>query len=287
MNLNKQLMKKLVALVLTMATLNAWSQGFEGTIKMSMKMEITDPALKAKMEAGQQKMNDPANQAKMKEMEARMNDPQFKKMMEANPQLKAQMENVMKMQSGGGAPGPADMMPKSIAVKLKNGNSLVIMEGGMMSGEMLHLADKNQTVRLDRQNKTYMVVPSGKGMPGQTEEIKPTVTKTSETATILNYTCTKYIVTIQERGQTMTTNVWATTDIKDIDGKALAKQRMNRGQSFFFEGVDGVTLKAESQTAHEKITWEVTDIKKESLNAADFTIPSDYTESKGVFGGKN
>ncbi len=276
-------MKKLVALVLTLAALNAWSQGFEGTIKMSMKMEITDPALKAKMDAGQQKMNDPAQQAKMKEMEARMNDPQFKKMMEANPQLKAQMENVMKMQAGGG--NPMDMMPKGMIVKVKGGNSLTVIEGGMMSGEMLRLADKNQTVRLDRQNKTYMVMPEGKGTPG--EDVKPTVTKTSETATILNYTCTKYIVTIQERGQTITSNVWATTDIKDIDVKAFAKQRGNRGQSFFHEGVDGMPLKVESSMPQGKMVMEVTEIKKESLNPADFTIPSDYTESKGMMGGRN
>lgn len=277
-------MKKLLAVVLSMAALNAWSQGFEGTIKMSMKMEITDPKLKAQMEEGQKKMNDPAQQAKMKEMEARMNDPQFKKMMEANPQLKAQMENVMKMQSGGGNP-MENMMPKSMMVKMKGGNSLTIMEGGMMSGEMLHLADKNETIRLDRQNKTYMVMPAGKGMPG--EDAKPTVTKTSETTTILNYSCTKYIVTVQERGQTITSNVWATTDIKDIDVKALAKQRAGRGQSFFYEGVDGMPLKVEVATPQGKTVMEVTEIKKESLNAADFTIPSDYTESKGMFGGRN
>jgi hypothetical protein len=276
-------MKKLVALVLSMAALNAWSQGFEGTIKMSMKMEITDPALKAKMEEGQKKMNDPATQAKMKEMEARMNDPQFKKMMEANPQLKAQMENVMKMQAGGNMMD--NVMPKGMTMKMKGGNSLTIIEGGMAAGEMLHLGDKNETVRLDRQNKTYMVVPAGKGMPG--EDVKPTVTKTSETATILNYSCTKYIVTIQERGQTITSNVWATTDIKDIDVKAFAKQRTNRGQSFFYEGVEGMPLKVEASTPQGKMIMEVTDIKKESLNAADFAIPSDYTESKGMMGGRN
>jgi hypothetical protein len=270
-----------------MITANVWSQGFEGTIKMSMKMEITDPALKAKMEAGQQKMNDPAQQAKMKEMEARMNDPQFKKMMEANPQMKAQMENVMKMQAGAG-PNPADMMPKSMTLRIKGNNSIMTMEGGMMMGEMLHIADKDQTVRLDRQNKTYMVIPSSNSVQGQAGEApKTTVTKTSETATILNYSCTKYVVTIQERGQTITSNVWATNDIKDINYKALAKQKGSRGQSFFYEGIDGVGLKVESQTPHEKVIWEVTEIKKESLNAADFLIPSDYKETKGMFGGRN
>jgi hypothetical protein len=33
------------------------------------------------------------------------------------------------------------------------------------------------------------------------------------------------------------------------------------------------------------MTMEVTEIKRESLNAADFTIPSDFTETQGMFGG--
>jgi hypothetical protein len=281
-----QIMKKLLIIALSFVTLCSWSQGFEGTIKWSMKMEITDPEMKAKMEAGQKRMNDPANQAKMKEMEARMNDPQFKKMMEANPQMKAQMENVMKMQSGGGNP-MENMMPKGMTVKLKGANSLTMMEGGMMSSEILHQGDKNQTVILDRNNKTYNIMPSGANAPGQGESLKPTVTKTSETATLLNYTCTKYIVTIQERGQTVTSFIWATTDIKDIDFKALAKQRSGRGQSIFYEGIDGVPLKMESVMPQGKMIMEVIDIKKESLSTSDFTIPSDYTETKGMFGGRN
>ena len=61
-------MKKLLIIVLSFVTLSAMSQGFEGTIKWSMKMEITDPEMKARMNSEQQKMNDPAAQARKKEM---------------------------------------------------------------------------------------------------------------------------------------------------------------------------------------------------------------------------
>jgi len=88
-------MKKLFVPALLFIAASAWSQGFEGTIKWTMKMEITDPKLKAEMDQAQQKMNDPATQAKMKEFEAQMNDPKMKEMMAANPQMKAQMEKQM------------------------------------------------------------------------------------------------------------------------------------------------------------------------------------------------
>jgi hypothetical protein len=81
----------------------------------------------------------------------------------------------------------------------------------------------------------------------------------------------------------MYTNMWTTTEIKDLDLKALAKQRTGRGQSMFYEGVDGVPLKIESATKEGIMVMQVTEIKKQSLNAADFTIPSDYTEKKGMF----
>src|SRR5262249_47645484 len=87
-------MKKLMMMLLMFATAKVWAQNFEGTIKWSMKMEVTDPELKAKMADGQQKMNDPANQAKMKELQEKMKDPQFKAMMENNPQMKAMMEKM-------------------------------------------------------------------------------------------------------------------------------------------------------------------------------------------------
>lgn len=55
------------------------AQDFEGTIKWSMKMDITDPKLKAQMEEAERKMQDPATQAQMKQAMEKMNDPQFKK----------------------------------------------------------------------------------------------------------------------------------------------------------------------------------------------------------------
>src|SRR6185295_5404537 len=151
-------MKKLFVPALLLVAVNAWSQGFEGTIKWTMKMEITDPKRKAEMDQAQQKMNDPATQAKMKEFEAQMNDPKMKEMMAANPQMKAQMEKQMAMMKGAqGGGGMGSMMPQGFIIKIKGGNRLTLMEGGMMAGEMLYQKDKGQTLRLNRSEKTYSI----------------------------------------------------------------------------------------------------------------------------------
>jgi hypothetical protein len=279
---NKITMKKLLTAVLVLAMSSAWAQSFEGVIKWSMKMEITDPAMKAKMAEGQKKMNDPAAQEKMKKMQEQMNDPKMKAMMDANPAMKAQMENAMKMQQGGGADMMNSMMPKGFTVKIKDGSSLTTVEGGMMAGDILHTPEKS--VHLDRVNKTYSVMPMGEGK-GIENQQKPTVTKTSETTKIAGYNCTKYVVTRVEQGKMITSNFWTTTEIKDIDLKAMAKQRMGRGQSLFYEGMEGMPLRIESSSKEGNMTMEVTEIKREPLSASDFTIPADYKETQGMFGG--
>jgi hypothetical protein len=269
-------MKKsfITALVLIIAsTLQA--QNFEGIIRWSFKTEITDPATKAKMDAAQAKMNDPATQAKMKEMQAKMNDPEFKKMMDANPQLKAQMEAMMKMSESGDM---NSMMPKSMEVHVKNQNAVSKMEGGIMGNmEILYLKDKATSYRIDRQTKTYSVLPAGDTHHSHQPEVK--VTKTSETLKVLNHTCTKYLVESTLNGKTFQQLVWATTDIKDFDMKNIAN-RSGNGQSFYFDKIDGVPLKMQMMMPQGTMTMEAIEIKRQTLPASAFVIPADYKEVK-------
>jgi len=268
-------MKKLLVIVALFFGAKAYAQSFEGTIKWSMKMDFTDPNQKAKIEEAQKKMNDPANQAKMKEMQAKMNDPQFKAMMDNNPQMKAQMEAAMKMMQGGDI---TSMIPKGVTTEIKGLNTLTKMEGGAFTHDILHLADKNQTFSIDRTNKTYslMTMPQNENKDASDATVK--VTKTSETQTLLGYNCTKYIVEYTENGRSMTQYLWATPDIKGIDFKAMAKQNAaaSGGRRMYFDKVDGVLLKVEMKTPEVNFTMEVTELKRQSLPASDFSIPSDY-----------
>ena len=274
-------MKKLLVLLLVLVAGKTFCQGFEGTIQWKLKSEITDPKLKAQMEEGQKKMNDPATQAQMKQMQEKMNDPQFKAMLESNPQMKAQIEKaIAAMQSG----GVNSMFPTGMVLKIKNENVLSKMEGGVMGFETLYLKDKNQAYTLDRDNKTYSLMKGAE--PGSTKpgdgEVK--VTKTAETAKILSYTCTKYVVETTSHGQTVTQYIWATTDIKDIDLKAMSKQQSNKEYKLYFDKIDGVPLKVEMNMKEAKMTMEVTALKKESLPASTFAIPADFKEVPSMFG---
>lgn len=270
-------MKTSLSFILLAFTLTMQAQTFEGILRWSIKSEITDPKMKAQLEKAQKEMSDPANQTKMKEMQEQMNSPQMKSMMESNPQMKAQMEAALKMMQGGNT---SSILPTSMVLKIKGNNTLSKMDGGMMAAEVLYLQDKNQSYLLNRESKTYTVLPAS-DKPGKPTS-KPVVTKTSETIKILNYTCTKYIVQVTEQGATVTHIFWTTKDISGLDFKSLSKQRPGKESfSTYYEGLEGTPLKMELVTPQMNMVMEAAEIKKETLPASDFKIPAGFTETKG------
>jgi hypothetical protein len=273
-------MKKLLCFSLLLVSIGASSQTFEGILRWSMKTEMS-PAMKTQLDQGMQMLKDPAVQAKMKEMMEKMSDPQTKALMDANPQMKSQMENMLKQMQGGATPDMSSLVPTGFTVKVKEGNTLATMEGGAMQMEILFLKEQDKTVRLDRKNKTFSVL-TGANSSRQTNALSVSVTKTKETAKILGYTCTKYIAAVTENEETVNQVYWTTTEIKDLDVKSLTKQRMmGGGQSLFYDGIEGVPLKIEMSVQEAKIVMEIADIKREKLNAIDFTLPVNFKETQG------
>lgn len=267
------LCKPLLAFLLAMATLEAVAQGFEGTILYSIKLDMSDPKAKAQMEEAQKKMADPATQAQMKEFQEKMKtDPQFKEMLESNPQMKAQMEKMLaKMQSG----DVNTLIPSGIVIKVKNNNSISKMEGGVIDSEFLYLKDKDQSYMIDRDSKTYSLVDKY----SENDEKDRKVTKTKETTKVMGYTCTKYIVEVSYDDKKYEHHIWATTEIKDLDTRSFGNSGIDKkGSSFYFKDIEGVPLKMEMKSPEGTFIMEVTQLKRESLPAALFSLPSDYKQ---------
>lgn len=269
-------MKKLILFFLLLVVMDGWAQTFEGTMRWTMNLEITDPEMKAKMEQAQRQLNDPETQAEIAAIKEKMNDPEMKKMMEQNPQMKAAMENAMK--SINSNPGSMDnMMPKGMTVKLKSGSMVTVMEGGMADGmEMLHRPGQ-APVRINRVDKTYSKMPESTS-PAAKPEV--TVNKMGETMKVLGYTCSKYVVLMNQDGKQVKQVVWATSEIKDIDLKALAGQQIGQGQTMFSDKIEGVPLLIEVAAPQGVMVMQVAEIKREKLKDGDFVIPAGYKEVK-------
>ena len=249
-------------------TIQSIAQTFEGYIKYSFVLDM-GAANNAKMAEANAKMNTPEMKAQMEAMKQKMNDPEFKKMMESNPQLKAQMEAMMATSQGSGL---TNALPKESTIQFKNGNSLYKMNGGTgaLTGDMLYLKDKDQSYHIYRDRKTYRVVPKE-----EQKKSTATVTKTTETQKILGHTCTKYIVKDGEA----TLNIWATTDMKNLY-EQMKKISASKDRNFYIDQIEGIPLKVESNRKEMHFTMEAIEFKEQAEPASDFMIPAGFTEEK-------
>lgn len=246
----------LLSLVLICTSVLTQAQSFEGIITWTSKSDI-----KLSDEQVQQM------KAAKKQLEAQMNNPEFKKQMDANPALKEMMEkqlkNIDNMQGG----GAINFMPEKMVTKVKGKNT----RSEMGTTVFIYRGDQDKTWSLDTEAKTYSEISS---TPAEQDDLKLTVKKTTETATINGYKCTKYLLNME--GSAMSTQwLWITTDIKDINPSLLKR---GGNENLFFKDVDGIPVKIEVNTPQGKITSEMTELKRIKLPDSDFQIPAGYSK---------
>jgi hypothetical protein len=255
-------MKNLTLFVCLIVSFCAHAQQFEGTVKWAIGMEFKDSARQAQFDKHSFEADKAAKEAK--------EGPEKK-----NDLMAKQQEQ--RMQKKNGSP-----FPRQAVVSFRNGNTLTRLDGGPRNHEILYLKDKDQMINLNRKEKTFMELPVKQMSEQQAGAVKPKVTKTSETAKILDYNCTKYIIEAASRaGRPVTQEIWATTEIKDIDMSSLGKQRMGKIK-WMLDEVQGVPLKMILTNEDGKVTMQATEIKSEPLDEKLFLIPEGFTDaSKG------
>lgn len=272
-------MKKLFSLfTLAAAFVGALSaQDFSGTIAWSMRVEVTDPAMKKQLADAQSQLADPAVQAQMKQAQEAMKSPEMQAMLQANPQMKAMMEQQMAALSKAGASGGdplAGFFPKGFTLQIKGPRSLVKTEGGPAVGDVLTHADKNISYQIDRNVRTYRKLAS--------DPLKETagsykVTPTAETAKVLGYTCKRYLVETAG-AEKASYSVWATNEIKGLDAASLRRLNFGKSGSEFMSQIEGVPLKIDAVTSQAKLFMVATSVKAEALPDALFTLPAGFKE---------
>lgn len=251
---------------------------FEGSIKWSMSMTSTAGTSPSGTQLTEKEKAD--MKKNIAEMEKQMNDPQMQAMFESNPQMKATLEKqleVMKaMQSEGGV---NNLLPKSYTIKVKDGSSLTSVEGGITAsmGDILYQKSTDKTYYIKRDSKTYSVAP--KAPAKTTDSSVVTVTATTETKKILTYNCTKYVVTITQKGQKQVMNLWATKDLKQYDVKSFqVSDPGTQAYAAAFKKINGVVLGMEMTHEGQTMKMEVIELKATTLPASDFVIPAGFKE---------
>jgi hypothetical protein len=86
-----------------------------------------------------------------------------------------------------------------------------------------------------------------------------------------------------EQGKKITQFIWATTELKGVDMRSLSDERMNN--SAFYKEIEGFPLKMQMSMPEMEMIMEAKEVKKQSLPASEFIIPSNFKEVKGMMGG--
>jgi hypothetical protein len=178
-----------------------------------------------------------------------------------------------------GEKGISSLMPKSYIVKMKDGNSYTQIEGGVAAaaGDILYLKAMDKTYYIKKGAKTYSIAPKTKST--YSEDATVMVTPTTETTKILNYACTKYIVTFTEAGKSRTLFIWATKDLKQYSPSSFQISGLsNASNTSAIRKIDGVPLKIEVTEEGQTVILEVIELKSISLPTTDFLLPADYKE---------
>lgn len=163
----------------------------------------------------------------------------------------------------------------------KGGQMRIGMDAGPMGqvAAIVSLAER-QIFMLMPAQKMYLVMPFANQMDAAMEKAgaaRDHLQKTAETQTILGYPCTKYVYQ-DEQGPV---EIWGTDRLGQFvalpSGNPMQRGAQKPGWETAIAGdFFPMRLIATSTGGQERMRWEVTAVKAETLDAALFTLPAGY-----------
>ena len=235
------------------------AQDFNGTMTWSARIELTDPQAREQLSMAEEALKNPALLSMLLDS--------------------AQVRGLLEKQLGPINPnsGATSVLPTGFTLQIKGPRALVKTEGGLVSREVLTLADKNTAYTLDRRARTYqrLIEPAA-----ARSTAKAKVTRTNETATLLGYACRRYLVETDDGGAKSRFSVWTTTELKAANTTAFKRLQWGEsGGADFLAQVEGVPLRIDATTPEAKIALLATRITPGALPDALFALPAGFKET--------
>ena len=239
------------------------AEDFSGTMQWSARIEFVDPQVASQMEM----------------VQAALKNPELLSLLLQNPQLREMLEGKLGPLSSSGS--ATSLLPTGFILSIKGQRALVKTEGGLVSREVLSLADQHAAYTINRTARTYQKLPDP-AAAGSASVVKLKVTRTTETAQILGYPCNRFIVEANDAGAKSRFSVWTTTAIKGLD--AAAVKRLNWGQAGgidFMAQIEGVPLKVDAVTPDAKVALAATRITPGTVDGSLFVLPVGFKQLSG------
>jgi hypothetical protein len=258
-------MKIFLVVLCTCVSTILFGQKFEGRIKYTIQMESPDTASQARMAKAKKVLRDPKSASTLDEHATKLNDP---KMMGTRDQANRKLLRESEMALRG-----LGRYPTGMTLSAKNGMVLMEFDSIYPDYKILLLSDTASKIVLDHKQKKYFQMPARTGR-GSTDSTA-VITKTQETANILGYTCTKYVVTKNRAPFPITQEFWITEEIKGVNTKVLSSQAVAT-PVWLLARVPGVPLKMTSKSREGNVSMEATEVVKQIVDKTLFSIPQGY-----------
>jgi hypothetical protein len=249
----------------------AVSQQFQGSIKWSVRLDYTDSLKKAQMVEARNKLRDPLGSASLVEHSRKLTDPEISE--RKDPHTKKELEAARKATRNLG------LYPAAITASMLKGNTRLKYDSIFPDYEILLLRDSAKTFAVDKTLRQYVDVTRKDRLRKPKSDSLAVVKKTSETAEILGYRCTKYTVTANQRGSQTSQEIWSTEEIKGFDKAALTTQPIGR-VNWILDRIPGAPLRLISKNRDGVVRLDAVDVSTQLPVPGLFIIPKDYIPLK-------
>ncbi|WP_033417753.1 DUF4412 domain-containing protein [Cytophaga aurantiaca] len=278
-------MKYFLLLLFTIVFNISYSQTvpFEGNMTWNIVVDILDVNATDKYKKEILKEDNSEIDETILELEQQLNDPEMQYLLLENPTIKSTMQKKLRelkdIRSANQYNFDNAFFPNSLQMYLKNNNSFTRIDGGSISkltGNMLYLYNTATTYFIKDATKTYSSVTDSAVINSSDHLVS--LTRTTDTLIILNYTCIKYILITEENNTIETSYFWVTSELSTMNHDAFRALGFATGNLHHeaFKQVHGIPLRIEYIENGFKFKMEVSDITPKLLSDSYFILPTEY-----------
>lgn len=263
---------------------------FEGNMTWNVIVDVVDATATDKYKKETLKEDNSEIDETILELEQQLNDPEMQNLLLENPTIKSTMQKKLRdlkdIRSANQYNFNNAFFPTSMQMYFKNNNSFTRIDGGSiakLTGNMLYVNNEATTYFIKDGTQTYSLVTDSAVV--NSAEHLVSLSRTTDTLVILNYTCVKYIMITEEYNTIETSYFWVTSQLPAINHSAFRALGFATGNIHHeaFMQVHGIPLRIEYIENGFKFKMEVSDITSKLLPDNYFTVPLDYKKTNYGF----
>lgn len=183
---------------------------------------------------------------------------------------------------GEGAEEMKAFMPEGMVVKYGDNKMSTEMNGGMMADMMGRIIVNAGEAYVIKDSDKTVYIMDDEDMEGAKDAVEnqPEATKVAgETKKILGYTCSKYLLTVEQGGQKTEQVIWATDAFKAPDMKLPNQGSMGSGM-LSMGGIDGMPMQIDIGMPNMPVSLilKVMELEEGKVPDEAFAKPAGYEE---------